>query len=298
MTSDVLFFNATVSNDTGLISIAANEEDMNVEASYMNSFNAPILDKASDYDLSICRLAIPSDTIDLMNITASNVNDYQIGFTLDSKTNPTDTSLTRKIYLNSLPMSTGSYTSLQDVYPYSYLSSNDVVEAINRTLFRSYYNSVLNIARYTQSEAGYGLHTMSNYVTFDTNVSSIISLPGYTPNALETRVCSVVLRLNVNITSGNDPFSIILGNTNTECLVVSTSPNQPEYNELKNNVVLFAEYGVVGFNKNPNANPVYSTIYILLNHSYHLVMLDQEDLGIYQSLILLTPQHQLDLQEV
>ncbi len=123
MPSDVLFFNAIVANDTGLISAAANEEDMNIDSSFSNSFNAAILDKASDYDLAICRLAIPSDTIDLMNITSTNVNDYQIGFTLDSKTNITDTSLQRKIYLSSLPMSTGSYSNTSDVYPYSYHSS-------------------------------------------------------------------------------------------------------------------------------------------------------------------------------
>jgi hypothetical protein len=59
MPSDVLFFNAIVANDTGLISAAANEEDMNIDSSFSNSFNAAILDKASDYDLAICRLAIP-----------------------------------------------------------------------------------------------------------------------------------------------------------------------------------------------------------------------------------------------
>lgn len=254
MPSDVLFFNAIVANDTGLISAAVNEEDMNIDSSFSNSFNAAILDKASDYDLAICRLAIPSDTIDLLNITSSNVNDYQIGFTLDSKTNITDSSLQRKIYLNSLPMSTGSYSNTPNVYPYSYHSSSDVVEAINRTLFRSYYNSMFNMARYIQSESNYGYHVAGNVVSFDTSVASTITIPSYTPNALETRVCSVVLQLNVSLSSGNDPFSIILGNSNNECLVVSTSPNQPEYNELKNNFVLFAEYGIVGFNKNPNMN--------------------------------------------
>jgi len=234
MPSDVLFFNAIVANDTGLISAAANEEDMNIDSSFSNSFNAAILDKASDYDLAICRLAIPSDTIDLMNITSTNVNDYQIGFTLDSKTNITDTSLQRKIYLSSLPMSTGSYSDISDVYPYSYHSSSDVVEAINRTLFRSYYLSMLNMAKYIQSESNYGYHLLSNSVSFDTSVASTITIPSYTPNALETRVCSVVLRLNVSLSSGNDPFSIILGNSNNECLVLSTSPNQPEYSEFVN----------------------------------------------------------------
>ena len=80
--SDVLFFNAVVSNDTGLIASAVHEEDMNVEAGFSNTFNSGILGKQSDYDLSIVRLVIPSDTIDLLNITSSNANDYQIGFTM------------------------------------------------------------------------------------------------------------------------------------------------------------------------------------------------------------------------
>ncbi len=154
--------------------------------------------------------------------------------------------------LNSLPMSTGSYSSSTDVYPYSYHSSNDVVEAINRTLCKSYYNSVYSIARYTLQESNYGYHSFGNSVSFDTNVSSTITLPTYTPSSLETRVCSVILQLNISLTSGNDPFSIILGNSNNECLVVSTSPNQPEYIELNTNVVRFAEYGIVGFNKSVN----------------------------------------------
>ncbi len=66
--SDVLFFNATVNNDTASIAAAINEEDMNIDCSFANSFNAKILDKQNDYDMSICRLVIPSDTIDLLNI--------------------------------------------------------------------------------------------------------------------------------------------------------------------------------------------------------------------------------------
>ncbi len=42
MMNDVIFFNCTVANDTGLIQSAINEEDMNIEANYNNSFNAPI----------------------------------------------------------------------------------------------------------------------------------------------------------------------------------------------------------------------------------------------------------------
>ena len=261
MMNDVVFFNCAVANDTGLISSAVNEEDMNIDASYSNSFNAAILDKASDYDLSICRLAIPSDTIDLMNITTSNVNDYQIGFTLDSKTNPTDSALTRKIFLNSLPMSTGSYTNLPNVYPYSYHSSSDVVEAINRTLAQSYYNAVSSIAQYTNSESGYGYHLMGATDIINTSATSVYPMPTYTPNALETRVCSVRLLLSVNILSGSDPFSIILGNANNECLVLSTSPSQPEYTELSTNQVYFAEYGLIGFNRNTNMNTTYQSTY-------------------------------------
>ena len=44
MSSDVIFFNAVVSNDTSLISSAVHEEDMNVEAGFANTFNAGILD--------------------------------------------------------------------------------------------------------------------------------------------------------------------------------------------------------------------------------------------------------------
>ncbi len=82
MSSDVIFFNAVVSNDTSLISNAVHEEDMNVEAGFSNTFNAGILEKQNDYDLSIVRLVIPSDTIDLLNITSNTANDYQIGFDL------------------------------------------------------------------------------------------------------------------------------------------------------------------------------------------------------------------------
>ena len=63
--SAVTFFNAVVSNDTTLISKASNEEDMNLETGFSNTFNAPIIDKQNNYDLSICRLVIPSDTIDI-----------------------------------------------------------------------------------------------------------------------------------------------------------------------------------------------------------------------------------------
>ncbi len=64
-----------------------------------------ILEKQNDYELSIVRLVIPSDTIDLLNITSSNVNDYQVGYTYESKVNNTDTKLTRAIKLANLPLS-------------------------------------------------------------------------------------------------------------------------------------------------------------------------------------------------
>ena len=126
--SDVLFFNAVVSNDTGLIASAVHEEDMNVEAGFSNTFNSGILEKQSDYDLSIVRLVIPSDTIDLLNITSSNANDYQIGFTYESKVNSTDTKLTRVKKMTSLPKSIGSFSATE--YPNSYKSTSDVIEGI------------------------------------------------------------------------------------------------------------------------------------------------------------------------
>jgi len=252
MSNDVIFFNAIVANDTALISSANNEEDMDTEASFSNSFNAAILDKASDYDLSICRLAIPSDTIDLLNITSSNAADYKIGLSFDSKANTSDTSLQRIVKLNSLPVSSGSYATDSDVYPYSYYSANDVVEAINRTMALSYYNYVSSTASYTQAESGYGFHVLGGLLSFDTATTGVLTLPTYTPNALETRVCSVVLSLSVTISSGNDPFNIVLGNANNECLVVSTSPNQAEYDELQSYMVTFAEFGLVSLGKAPN----------------------------------------------
>ncbi len=71
---------------------------------------------------------IPSDTIDLLNITSSNVNDYQIGFTYESKVNSTDTKLTRVKTMTSLPKSIGSFSATE--YPNSYKSTSDVIEGI------------------------------------------------------------------------------------------------------------------------------------------------------------------------
>ena len=261
MSSDVIFFNAVVSNDTTLISNAVHEEDMNVEAGFSNTFNSSILDKQNDYDLSIVRLVIPSDTIDLLNITAANAVDYRIGFTYESKVNSSDTSLTRVKTLTSLPKSIGSFSSTD--YPTSYKSTSDVIEGINRALAGSYYNMVYDISRTLLSESGYGYHWLNKTTSFDTGVSNTITFPTYTPNSFETRVCSVVLTLNMNITSQSEPFSIILGNSNIECLVGSTSPNQPEFSQIKN-TCKFAEFGVCSLYKGSNmgyGNGTYNVFY-------------------------------------
>jgi len=257
--SDVLFFNAVVSNDTALISSALHEEDMNVEAGFSNTFNAGILDKQNDYDLSIVRLVIPSDTIDLLNITTKNAADYQIGFTYESKVNSTDTKLTRVKTMTSLPKSVGSFSSTE--YPNSYKSTSDVIEGINRALATSYYNMVYDISQTTKNESNYGYHRLIKNTTFDTAVSNTITFPTYTPSTFETRVCSVVLTLYINITSQSEPFSVILGNSNTECLVTSSSPNQPEYSQLTN-TCMFAEFGVCSLYKGTNMG--------VLNGSYNI----------------------------
>jgi hypothetical protein len=146
MSSDVIFFNAVVGNDTDLILSAVHEEDMNVEAGFANTFNSSILDKQNDYDLSIVRLVIPSDTIDLLNITAANAVDYRIGFTYESKVKSTDTKLTRVKTLTSLPKSVGSFSPTD--YPNSYKSTSDVIEGINRALAGSYSNGSLRNAEW------------------------------------------------------------------------------------------------------------------------------------------------------
>jgi len=259
--SDVLFFNAVVSNDTGLIASALHEEDMNVEAGFSNTFNSGILEKQSDYDLSIVRLVIPSDTIDLLNITSSNVNDYQIGFTYESKVNSTDTKLTRVKKMTSLPKSIGSFSATE--YPNSYKSTSDVIEGINRALATSYYNMVYDISQTIKTESNYGYHKLTKISTFDTSVSNTITFPTYTQSSFETRVCSVVLTLYINITSQSEPFSVILGNSNIECLVTSSSPNQPEYSQLTN-TCMFAEFGVCSLYKGTNmgmSNGSYNIFY-------------------------------------
>ena len=147
MSSDVIFFNAVVSNDTSLISSAVHEEDMNVEAGFANTFNAGILEKQNDYDLSIVRLVIPSDTIDLLNITSNTANDYKIGFTYESKVNSSDTKLTRAKALTTLPKSIGSYSPGMTDYPNSYKSTGDVIEGINRALAFSYYMMAYDAAK-------------------------------------------------------------------------------------------------------------------------------------------------------
>lgn len=251
MSSDVIFFNAVVSNDTSLISSAVHEEDMNVEAGFSNTFNAGILQKQNDYDLSIVRLVIPSDTIDLLNITSNTANDYQIGFTYESKVNSSDTELTRAKALTSLPKSIGSYSPGMTDYPNSYKSTGDVIEGINRALAFSYYMMAYDVAQTVKSESGYGYHSITKNTTFDTSVSNTLNFATYTPNSFESRVCSVVLTLRINITSQSEPFSVILGNSNVECLVTTTSPNQPEYTQLSNNCA-FAEYGICSVYKGAN----------------------------------------------
>lgn len=240
--SDVLFFNAVVNNDTGLISNAIYEEDMNIECSFSNVFSKSILEKQNDYELSIVRLVIPSDTIDLLNITSSNVNDYQVGYTYESKVNNTDTKLTRAIKLANLPLSAITNPALTNDYPNTYKSANDILEGMNRALAYSYYQMVYDISQTISYESSYGYHNMSKYTSFDTSVSNIINFSTYTPNAFETRVCSVKLTLQISLSSPSEPFSVILGNSNTECLVVSTSPSQPEFNQLTQ-ICTFAEYG-------------------------------------------------------
>ena len=185
--SDVIFFNAVVSNDTGLISSAVHEEDMNVEAGFSNTFNAGILDKQNDYDLSIVRLVIPSDTIDLLNITNNNASDYQIGFTYESKVNSSDTQLTRVKTMTSLPKSIGSFSATD--YPNSYKSTSDVLEGINRALSSSYHNMIRDIGQTVNNESGYGYHVLNKTTSFDTSVTNTISLGTYTPNSFETGVC-------------------------------------------------------------------------------------------------------------
>jgi hypothetical protein len=251
--SDVLFFNATVNNDTASIAAAINEEDMNIDCSFANTFNAKILAKQNDYDMSICRLVIPSDTIDLLNINSNNADDYRVGLSYETKLSTSDTKLTKAVQLSQLPKSANSSSSN---YPYSYRSSGDVIEGVNRALAYSHFNMCYDIAQTTQAESGYGYHYLNlSASSFDTSVSNVYTFPTYTPNPLETRVCGVRLSLQMTVTSPGVPFSIILGNANNECLITSTSTNQPEYNQLYN--TSFAEYGVCSIYKGINVSPSY-----------------------------------------
>ena len=139
-------------------------------------------------------------------------------------------------------------------YPYAYKSAGDVIEGINRALAYSHFNMLYDVSNTMSNESSYGYHLVnlsSSYI--DTNTYNTIAFNSYTPNSFESRVCGVRLMLQMSITTPGVPFSVILGNANNECLVVSTSTNQPEYKQI-NNICYFAEYGFNSIYKGANVN--------------------------------------------
>ena len=250
MSNEVIFFNASVINNTGNIAIATNEEQINQDATFVNTFSAPILQKGTDYELSICRLVIPSDCIDIMNINTTNQADYQIGLSVVTNLVGGSDS-TKNRYVNSIPLSIGSVSTIKGVQPYMYYSI-DVLEGVNRTMTKSYYQAMSAIANQSNVLNNFGYYSNSASLNL-TNLSETGNANTYTlPATYNFRVCSVKLTITnmVMNTNFNMPFSLMLSNANNEVLVFSTSPSEKEYSYLASNTgVTFAEYGINPFVK-------------------------------------------------
>jgi len=125
--TNLVYLNCSISNNGETISTALTEEQLKTPLSYSNNLTANLLKKQSDYEMSIIRLNLPSDNLDVLNITSANNSNYTI--CLSAQIN----NMTRH-FPCMMPISQGSTSSDVSVYPWAYRSQNDVVEALNRSL--------------------------------------------------------------------------------------------------------------------------------------------------------------------
>jgi len=179
----LVYFNGIINNNSISIS-PSNEEGFLKGLEYKSELTGPILRKQSEYEVSIVRLCIPSDKIDFLNLTDSNVNDFKVGI---------------NDQLLSLPKSQGSITTPYGDVPWAYRSMNHVVEAVNRTITQSFYN-YLKL-----------LNTGSTLKLFD---SSNVTLPQTFNYTSLGKLCYINVCISGLVASG--PFQLWLSTANKE----------------------------------------------------------------------------------
>ena len=232
--SGVLYFNASVTNDNGLISLAKTEDDMLEPISFNNSFKSSILTRQSDYECAILRMVLPTDAIQIMNINADNQQDYKIGLTIGDYHS----------YMY-LPRIIGIKELTPGTYPWSYNSQLDVVEAVNRSLTHCYNKFV---------QANYPL-TVAYPVT-----SSFPSSINYVLGTVKYLAGIEVSIGGLNITnSTNAHIAIYFKTASSECLLWSGYMTDPEYALLTDaaNPITFTDASLVPFSRCLDVKGVY-----------------------------------------
>lgn len=230
MTSGVLYFNASIVNSGG---VAINEDALNQQLSFNRTFNANILNRQDDYEMSIIRMVLPSDGIDLMNITAENQADYKVGLSY------------RDYHSYCLLPQLKSVSELAggDV-PYSYKSQLDVVEAVNRSFthcFNMFMQQQLPLSAVYPQNATLTTTAVNNFTPI--RLAGLnVTIGGLTlTSALPSHV------------------SIIVKTSSKECLLWAGNTNDPEFAYLTNasQPITFSDSALLPFNRCIDTKGVY-----------------------------------------
>jgi hypothetical protein len=237
--SDIIYFNASVTN-FGDNPTAQTEEDLRMELSYQTELNATILETQSDYELSIVRVNLPSDCIDVLNITPENQSDYTVGLRY-SQMHIERTCM--------LPLSIGSMGSNGHT-PWNYRSQNDVIEAVNRSIVNCYYQLIPSLV-----DPAILAFTYSHDYSFITLDSSYTDSQEFTNYPSKRAVaCSVTITKFLLLSEPNN-ISIFFGHENREVLLWSGNLNDEEYKRFGDSTIIFADYGLTPMSSMRNTAP-------------------------------------------
>jgi len=236
--SDIVYFNANVTNYGGTIS--QTEEGLRMSLSYETELQATILETQSDYELSIVRVNLPSDCIDVLNINTSNQPEYTVGLRY-SKDHVECTCM--------LPLSIGSQGS-DGHTPWNYKSQNDVIEAVNRSIVNCYYQLIPSLV-----DPDIPAFTYSHDYWFNTFDMSYTDSHTFTNYPTKRTVAPSVTINKVSFLSATNNISILFGHNNKEVLLWSGNLNDEEYKRFSDSTIIFADYGLTPLSSMRNTSP-------------------------------------------
>jgi hypothetical protein len=227
--SGVLYFNASIVNNN--VQVVDNEDILNVPLSFNRTFNANIVNRCDDYEVSVIRMVLPSDNIDIMNITKDNQNDYTVG--LYSSSYESTCALPRNLSVSEL--------SSGDI-PYNFRSQLDVVEAVNRSLTHCYNMLMQNAAPIVVNYPSSASVNSSSYT---------LSSPKY--------LCAINIKIGGVTISGTSKLQIYFKAGDKKYLLWAGSTDDPEYKLFTdiNNPIIFSDSALLPFNRCLDTKSVY-----------------------------------------